>query len=92
MILVKVLKRKDAASVLVAIVIAMIISQPLSTSTISLASKIAGNNGGQFGYSGGGWKDEYLFPVVWALLQLVVLEILAWVCVLGPMLAKKTKR
>jgi hypothetical protein len=83
MVLVKILKRRDASSVLVAIVLAMIITQPLTSMTGKLASKISGlggNNG--YGYGPGtGWKSEYLFPIVWAAVQIIVLEILAWVYV-----------
>ena len=82
MVLVKILKRRDAASVLVAVVIAMIISQPLTSTTIRLASNIAGvDNGAQGGYapSGADWQTEYLFPVVWAIVQILVLEVVCWV-------------
>jgi hypothetical protein len=89
MVLVKVLKRRDAASVIVAILLAMIISQPLSMMTGKPASIISGlsgnNNAGYFWYGyggGGGWESQYLFPVVWVILQIIVLEILAWIYVL----------
>lgn len=94
MVLVKILKRKDASSVLVAIVLAMIVAQPLSMMTMRLASKIASANNGQYGFSGpgGGWKNEYLFPLVWAVLQIIILEILAWVFVLGNRPVRKRSK
>jgi len=91
MVLIKVLKRKDASSVLVAIILAMIISQPLTTTTMRISSKISdlGNNGP---YGGGGdWKTQYLFPIVWALVQIVVLEILGWIAVFGAMPFKRKR-
>ena len=98
MILVKILKRKDASSVILAILIAMIASQPLSTMTGKPASIISGlnnNNGGYFFYGygpGGGWQSQYLFPFVWVAIQLVALELLAWACVLVYMAFKKMAR
>jgi hypothetical protein len=90
MVLVKILKRRDASSVVVAILLAMIITQPLSTMTIRLASKISTVNGlGGYGGPGGGWKSEYLFPLVWAVVQIIVLEILGWIFVLSNMSFKK---
>jgi uncharacterized membrane protein len=86
MVLIKVLKRKDASSVLVAILLAMIIQQPLVSLTSKLASIISGlhtNNQGYYFGPGGGWKDQYLFPIVWAILQIIVLEVLAWVYILA---------
>ena len=93
MVLIKILKRRDAASVIVAILVAMIVAQPLSMMTQRLASKISYVNNGPYGYAGpgNGWKNEYLFPLVWALVQLIVLEILAWIYILAnrPMPRKK---
>lgn len=80
MVLVKMLKRRDASSVLVAVLLAIIISQPLQNDTARLANKIVGINGAGYG-AGGGWKNQYLVPVVWAILQIIVLEILAWIYV-----------
>lgn len=80
MVLVKMLRRHDASSVVVAVLLALIITQPLASTTGRLASRIAGLGGnGGFGGYGPGWKSEYLFPVVWAIVQIIVLEILAWV-------------
>lgn len=93
MVLVKLLKRRDASSVLVAILIAMILGQALTSMTANLASKISDlNNNQNYGFGGPGsdWKNQYLFPLVWAVLQLLVLEILAWIYVLGNRPIRKT--
>ncbi len=95
MVLIKILKRKDAASVLVAVLLAMIISQPLSMMSGKPASIISGlgNNPGYYFYGPGGeWKSQYLFPIVWVLVQILILEILAWVCIFAGILAKKRVR
>lgn len=77
MVLVQVLKRKDASSIVVAVVVAWIVIGLLSAVTIELTSKISGLSGSQYATSGGGWKVIYLAPVVSAALQLIALEILA---------------
>lgn len=77
----KVLKRKDGASVIVAVIIAMIVGQVLPTVTGPLAGTISGLNDGQYiGYAmpGSGFQGQYLHPVVWGVLQLIVLEIVLW--------------
>lgn len=96
MVLVKILKRKDASSVLLAIVIAMLLQQPLVTMTGKPASIISGLSNSNQGYGyfgpGGGWKEQYLFPVVWFLVQIVALEVLAWVVILLGWAAKKSMK
>lgn len=74
MVLIQILKRKDASSVLVAVVIAWILVSLLGAVTIQLTSKISGLTDST---SGAGWKVLYLTPVVSAGLQLIVLELLA---------------
>ena len=92
MILVKILKRKDASSVLVAILLAMVIQQPLYMMTGKPASIISGLSGNQFGFGyGPGWQSQYLYPVVWALVQIAALEILAWIIVLAKWPLKRKK-
>ncbi|HZP55277.1 MAG TPA: hypothetical protein VFB03_00705 [Candidatus Saccharimonadales bacterium] len=94
MILVKILKRKDASSVLVAIILAMIIQQPIVSMTGKPASIISGLSGPQYGFNygpGSGWQGEYLFPIVWALLEIVVLEVLVWIFIFLAMPFKKRK-
>ncbi len=78
MVLVQILKRKDASSIVVAVVVAMIISQVLGVMS-NLAGWLSGLHNGQYpGYSfpGSGWKGEYLYPFVLAILQLLLLEVL----------------
>lgn len=95
MVLVKILKRKDAASVLVAVLLAMILSQPLMTTTMRLAGNIAGTESGPYGSSGMGgtdWQSEYLFPAVWAILQILLLEILCWVYIWVLAVLRRARR
>lgn len=92
MLLVKVLKRKDASSVLVAVLIALITWQPLSQETARLASKLSGlHNSQYYNYTpqGAGWKGEYLYPLVSVVVQLIVLELLGWIYVLSMGSMKK---
>jgi hypothetical protein len=95
MVLIKILKRRDASSIVVAILIAMIVSQPLSMMTgkpASIISGISGDQGYFYGGPGGDWQNQYLFPVVWALLQLLILEILGWILVLANRPVKRTRK
>ncbi len=73
--IVKVLKRKDGASLVVGVVVAFVLINLLSNVTARLSSWLAGIDTGQFGVPGG-WKAEYLHPVINAIVQLLVLEIL----------------
>jgi hypothetical protein len=76
MVLVKVLKRKDAASVLVAVVLALIISSYLPSLLFEVSSKISGVES-LYGTSGGDWKNTYLQPTVLFILEVLLLEVLA---------------
>jgi hypothetical protein len=62
MVLVNVLKRRDGSSIIVAILVAMILLQPMNALTARLANWISGTNAGQYGTSVAGvdWKAEYL--------------------------------
>lgn len=73
------MKRKDAASVLVAIVLAMILMALLSQLTMNWAGELSGLKDGQYGYPGTGWRTAYLYPSVSAALQLVLLEVFVYV-------------
>jgi hypothetical protein len=95
MLLIKVMKRKDAASVLLAILLAMIISQPLTMLTGKPASLISGLSDSRSGYyygPGGGWQSQYLFPVVWALVQILAVEVLCWIYILVHSVTRRAKR
>ncbi len=80
MYVVKVLKRKDASSLIVGVVVAMLVGQFLSFSLQDLASKIAlwkwsGSVGG-YGGPGNGFQVMYIQPFVGMILGLIGLEIL----------------
>jgi hypothetical protein len=91
MVLVKILKRRDASSVVVAILLAMIISQPLNQATSPLAGHLSGLKDGQyFGTAPpGAGTSYYVYLVVWAILQLVILELLGWLYVWAVSSSKK---
>lgn len=80
MVLVKILKRRDAASLVVAILVAMAVSQFLSMVTNQPAMELANLGAGSdpaLSFGGQGWRYNYLWPVVALVLQLLVLEVLA---------------
>jgi hypothetical protein len=92
MVLVRILKRKDASSVLLAVLIALIAWQPLMQVTARLAAKVSGLHTGQYiaYYSPNtGRRGEYIFPIVSVILQLLALEILGWLYIWAKMAAKK---
>jgi hypothetical protein len=79
MYVVKVLKRKDASSVVVAILLALMVSQMLMMVTNDLTTWLSGLKGEEgFGYGSfsGDWKVMYLQPLVSVIVQLVALEVL----------------
>jgi hypothetical protein len=91
MVLVNILKRRDGSSVVAAVLIALILSQPISTVTGPLAGNIMGLKDGQYygaAPPGAGW-EFYVFQALWAVLQLLVLEILAWIYIWASQAAKK---
>ena len=71
MYIVKVLKRKDGAALIVGVVVALIVSNLLTSTTADWSNRIADTNS-----TGPGWHQAYLFPIVFALLQLIAFEIL----------------
>jgi len=82
MYVVKVLKRKDASSLVVGVTVAMFLLQFVGTMSMELSSRIAlwqwGKSapGNQGFYGGAGWRSTYLQAVVALLVQLLVLEVL----------------
>ena len=79
MAIIKVLKRKDAASVIVAIVIGFGLAQMLSVVTARPAGMLLGLEDGHYisySFPGGSWVGTYALPVLTFVLQLVVLEAL----------------
>ncbi len=95
MYVIKVLKRKDAASVVIAIWLAMQLMQLTTTPTSRLIGKITGlgDSGYQsYGGYGGGWRNEYLYPFVSFVVQLIALEILIRVFTfVHPLVVRKKK-
>ena len=94
MVLVKILKRRDASSLIVALVLAGIIGQALAISLSSLANKLVGIDYGSDGGFGPSVdvKQSYIYPAVWAALQIVVLEVLAWIIIGIEMLIKPSAK
>lgn len=91
MVLIKILKRKDASSVVVAILIAMVVAQPLNMLTSPIVGRALGLEDGQYlGYAppGSGW-EWYAYQVLWAIAQLIVLEILAWIYIWASAVSRK---
>jgi hypothetical protein len=89
MVLVKILKRKDASSVIVAVVVALIIVNFISAFTAEWSARIVGLGNGQYSGPGPGWKTNYAMPAVALVLELVMLEILGWIYVLATGSMKK---
>ena len=78
---IKVLKRKDASSVVVAVVIALIVSQMLPALTAELSGWVLGLKEGEyisFVAPSADWITQYAHPVVYAALQLLLLEVILW--------------
>lgn len=94
--IIKILNRKDAYSVIVAVFLAMILMQLMPSYVGELAQRISGmgSEGGFYSYTGpgSGWKGQYLFPGVLALLQVVALEIVAQVCAFIQQNMKKSAK
>jgi hypothetical protein len=68
--IVKVLKRRDASSVVVAVVLALFVNGAVSDWAFRPAAWLSGDS-----TSGGGWKAGVWRPLVTLLVQLVVLEL-----------------
>lgn len=77
MVLIKVMKRKDASSVFVAVVLAMIIGQLLTQLTMPLSSFLLQEKDG-FGFPAYSVASAYLQPLLWAVAQIVLFELFAW--------------
>lgn len=82
----KILKRKDASSVILAIVMGSVVLQFLESITNKWAIKIAHVNYGPIAYH---WKEDLLLPAVWLVLELVALEVLCWLWVGGAAMLRK---
>lgn len=67
---IKVLKRKDASSVIVAVVLALIVNQAVSTFSVRPADWFSGAV-----TPGGGWRAGFWEPLILLIIELIVLEI-----------------
>lgn len=74
MYIVKTLKRKDAVSIIVSIVLGMILVQMLPSLTSRLAQVLSGDKVSSTTI-GAAWQSQYLFPILSALLQVIALEL-----------------
>ena len=75
MILVRVLQRRDAASIVVAVAAGLVLANYLGALSYTLSSALIGQNGG--GPSGIEWRQAYLIPLMAMIVSFVGLEILA---------------
>lgn len=89
MYIIKLLKRKDAASVVVAVVLGLLLLQLLSALTGELSFYLSGAEG----LKSIGWREDYIQPGVNFILQVVLLEAFLRVAIfLRPyFVSKKTK-
>ncbi len=86
MVLVKILKRKDASSVIIAIVLALILNNFLLSLAGDWSNRLVQTNN----YSSSmDWQTQYLLPLVMAALSVIVLEVLCWLYLGVVSLAKK---
>lgn len=69
----KILKRKDAASLIVAILLAMILAQLITPLTARLAQVLSGPKV-SMASNGIGWQPRYLYPIINVTLQIMTLE------------------
>jgi hypothetical protein len=95
MYVVKVLKRKDAASIAVAVAIAWMFVMWAPQMVGQLSGTLSGVSDNQF-YSYGGpgadWKVTYLQPTVLAILQFILLElVLRIIIAFRSVLVRKSK-
>lgn len=88
MYIVKVLKRKDAASVVVAVVLAFLLSSVITVLTADLATYLSGIET----IGGTEWRENIVRPLIAAFLQVILLEaILRLVIYVRPMFVQRKK-
>jgi hypothetical protein len=90
MVIIRVLKRKDGASLVVGVALGLLLANLLTVLPQDLAFRISGletNAGGALG-----WKSTYLQPILVFLLQVILLEILVWIYVWVVDALKPTKK
>jgi len=98
MYIIKVMKRKDASSIVIAIWLAMSLMQLTTMPTYRLTNWLSGVGahnwmGGMYGGTPGpDWRSEYLSPVISFLVQVIVLEVLIRLFVMiHPLFVRKKK-
>lgn len=81
--IVKVLKRKDGATVVVAVALGFAIANFMINITTQMSSRLVDRMGaGPTPYSPiGDWRREYLMPFLALLFAIVTLELLIWIYV-----------
>jgi membrane-anchored glycerophosphoryl diester phosphodiesterase (GDPDase) len=92
MVLIKVMKRKDASSVFVAVVLAFIIMQLLSQLTMPLANLITSGSGTPYYTQNADAVGSYLHPLAWAVLQIALFEVLGMLYVGVMQLVRQPKK
>lgn len=94
MALVKLLKRGDLISVIFAVIVAGALVAALNQAAHAPSVLLTGIEAQEVTHPDGpGWRYFYLQPVVGLLLQLVILEVLAWLALrLSGSLDKKSKK
>jgi len=92
---VKILKRKDASSVALAVVLAIMLVSFVQVVTQDLAvrlSNLGSSTNLSLNASGNSWRVNYFNPLVQLVLELVVLEVFCWLAVtLHPYFVRKRK-
>jgi len=80
--IIKVLKRKDGATLVVGVALAFVVANFLMSVTGQLSAKITDAAGSTPGLaSTDGWQTAYLLPIVTLILELIALELLVWIYV-----------
>lgn len=89
MYIVKVLKRKDAASVVVAVVLALVLLSAVQAVTYDLAVYLSGLDN----VKGTEWRTSVITPLISAFLQVIVLEaFLRAVIYVRPLFVRKKSK
>ena len=74
----KVLQRKDASSLILAIILGFASLQFVAAVAAPITSKLLGEDGS---LQAAGFKDQYLAPLVALVLQIIAVELLVWIVV-----------
>lgn len=87
MYIVKILKRRDAASVVVAVVLALILLGILSTLTSDLATYLSGIE-----TTGTEWRENIVLPLIQGALEIILLEALLRIVIyVRPMFVRRKR-